>query len=156
MTNYLRTDLDQLVSQGCHCPMPDRLRQRELAEEIPEVVRQGQREAPHRIVSEVVAVYPRPFDRVLPFLNPLLHGPSLVVEMDNILRSHREVRNDGADTGEELPAIPLHFRDLTPGLTTSCTLVLDVVVSNNGRLRRAARGSDKELLDLAPESVIRG
>ena len=51
---------------------------------------------------------------------------------------------------------PFHFRDNNkPGIASACGLVLEVVVSNNRRLRRAPHGSDKELLDLEPENIIR-
>ena len=125
-------------------------------EKVSEIVCQGEKLEPHRIVSKVVTGEPRPLHRVFAFLNALLRCPALVVEVDDVFRSHREIRNDEADSGEKFPAMPFHFRDHTPGMTPSCGLVHEVVVSNDGRLRRATHGSDKELLDLAPENIIRG
>ena len=66
VTDYLRTDLDQLVSKRRQRPMAYLLRQRQPTEEIAEVIRQGEQLEPHLIVHEVVARESCPIQRGLP------------------------------------------------------------------------------------------
>ena len=59
MTHYLRTDLDELLPERRHRPMPDRLGQLHLPEKVSEIVRQGEKLKPHRVVGKVVTGKPR-------------------------------------------------------------------------------------------------
>ena len=55
-------------------------RQRKRPHEVGEVVGQGVKLEPNGIVTELTARQPRPFDRVLAFLDKLLRFASLIVE----------------------------------------------------------------------------
>jgi len=87
MPYHLRADLDEFFSERCHRPSPDRLWQRQLAEEVPEVVRQGEELEPDLVVCKIMAGQPCPIHGVLPFLDPLLGCSALVIEMNHVLRS---------------------------------------------------------------------
>src|SRR5262245_21822654 len=52
---------------------------------------------PHGVGHERLARQPRPFDRALAFLDPLLAGAALVVECDHALGRAAHVRHDEAD-----------------------------------------------------------
>ena len=60
-----RTDLDQLVLQTRQRPVVDRLRRRQRAQEIAEVVGERMKLEPHRIGGERSARQSRPLDRAL-------------------------------------------------------------------------------------------
>jgi len=68
VTDYLRPDLDQLVSERRQRPMAYPLRQRQPTEEIAEIVRQGEQLQAYLIVHEVMTGEPRPVQGVLPLL----------------------------------------------------------------------------------------
>src|SRR5262249_57049774 len=52
VAHYLRADLDQLVLQGRQRPVLDRLRRRQRAQEIAEVVGECMKLEPHRVGGE--------------------------------------------------------------------------------------------------------
>ena len=56
------------------------LRQGQRPHEVGEVVGQGVKLEPNLVVAELAARQPRPFDRVLAFLDVLLRFASLIVE----------------------------------------------------------------------------
>src|SRR5262245_34809077 len=86
MAHYLRADLDQLVLQGRQRPVLDRLRRRQRAQEIAEVVGERMKLQPHRIGGERSARQSRPLDRAFALLDPLLARPALVVERGGVRR----------------------------------------------------------------------
>jgi hypothetical protein len=55
MPYRLRADLDEHLPERRHRPLPDRLWQRQLAEEVPEVVRQGEELEPDLVVCKIRA-----------------------------------------------------------------------------------------------------
>ncbi len=61
------------------------LRQGQRPHEIGEIVGQGMKLKPDGVVAEPAARQPRPFDRVLAFLDVLLRLASLIVEGDHPL-----------------------------------------------------------------------
>jgi hypothetical protein len=61
-------DLDQLLTQGRERPMLDLLGQSQCAQEVGEVVGEGVKLEPHRVVPERMAGQSRPADGVLAFL----------------------------------------------------------------------------------------
>jgi hypothetical protein len=63
VAHYLRADLDQLVLQTRQRPVLDRLRRRQRAQEIAEVVGEGMKLEPHRVGRECSARQSRPLDR---------------------------------------------------------------------------------------------
>ena len=73
--------------------MFDRLRQRQGAQEVAEIIGQGVKLEPNGIVAELAARQPGPFDGVLAFLYILLCRGPLVVEGDYPLGGPRQVRD---------------------------------------------------------------
>ena len=65
--------------------MADLAREGQAAEEIAEVVGQGEELEPYFVVAELVAGKARPGQSDLSFFDPLLGGASLVVELDDSL-----------------------------------------------------------------------
>ena len=80
MADDLRADLYQLLAQAGQRPRLGRLRHRQCAHEIAEVVRQGMKLKAHRVGREGAARQPRPLDRVLAFLDPLLARAASIME----------------------------------------------------------------------------
>src|SRR5262245_52013876 len=80
VAHHLRPDLDQLLRQACQRPVLDRLGRRQRAQEIAEVVGERMKLEPNGIGGERPARHPRPLDRPLAFLDPLLARPALVAE----------------------------------------------------------------------------
>ena len=81
----LRADLDQLLLQARQRPVLDRLGRRQRAQEIAEIVGERMKLEPHRVGGERPARQPRPLDRALALLDPLLARAALVVEGDDPL-----------------------------------------------------------------------
>jgi len=156
MTNNLRTNLDQLLPQGCHCPVAHDLWQSSLPEEVPEVVREDKELQPDMIVAEVMTGKPRPIHRILAFLDALFHSSSLVVEMDDVLLVPAEVGDDEPDSGEELATMPFYFRDYSALMIPHCGLVVELVVQNYWRLRRTPDRSRHKMLNFAVQDIIGG
>src|SRR5262245_8663964 len=71
VAHYLRADLDQLVLQTRQRPVLDRLRRRQRAQEIAEIVGEGMKLEPHRVCGERSARQSRPLDRAFALLDPL-------------------------------------------------------------------------------------
>ena len=72
----LCADLDQLVLQARQRPVFDRLRRRQRAQEISEIVGERMKLKSHRVGGERPARQPRPFDRAFAFLDPSLASGS--------------------------------------------------------------------------------
>jgi len=91
VAHHVRADLDQLFRQACQRPVLDRLGRRQCAQEIAEVVSERMKLERNGIGGERSARQPRPLDRPLAFLDPLLARPALVAE------AHDEVIGGFAD-----------------------------------------------------------
>ena len=74
MVHHLRADLDQLVLQVRQRPVLDRLRRRQLAQEIAEVVGERMKLEPLRIGGERSALQSRPLDRAFALLDRKRQG----------------------------------------------------------------------------------
>src|SRR5258708_12250699 len=72
VARHLRADLDQLVLQGRQRPVLDRLRRRQRAQEIAEVVGERMKLEPHRLVGEPSALPSPPLNPPLAPLDPPL------------------------------------------------------------------------------------
>ena len=81
----LRADLDQLLLQARQRPVLDRLGRRQRAQEVAEIVGERMKLEPHGVGGERPARQPRPLDRALALLDPLLARAALVVEGDDPL-----------------------------------------------------------------------
>lgn len=84
-------DLDQLLAQRRHRPVADRLRRRQRAHEVAGIVGERVKLEANRVGGEGAAGKPRPFDRALALLDPLLARAALVVEGGDILGVPRHV-----------------------------------------------------------------
>ncbi len=67
------------------------LRQGQRPHEVGQIVGQGVKLEPEGVVAELAARQPRPFDRVLAFLDVLLRLASLIVEPCHPLSATRQV-----------------------------------------------------------------
>src|ERR1039458_9839863 len=72
VAHHLRADLDQLLLQARQRPVLDRFRRRQRAQEVAKVVGERMKLKPHGVGGESPARQPRPLDRALAFLDPLL------------------------------------------------------------------------------------
>src|SRR5262249_53861933 len=61
------------------------MRRRQRPQEVGEVVGNGMKLKPHRVCGKCPARQPRPPDRALAFLDPLLARPALVIERNDPL-----------------------------------------------------------------------
>src|SRR5438309_1720383 len=62
-------------------------RQRQLPQEVPQVIGQGEQLEPRLVILEPATRQARPLQRVLPLLDPLLGRATAVVEPDHPLRA---------------------------------------------------------------------
>src|SRR5262247_2707818 len=118
VAHHLRADLDQLVLQTRQRPVLDRLRRRQRAQEIAEVVGERMKLEPHRVGGDRSARQSRPLDRAFALLDPLLARAALVVERDHALGRAAHVRHDEADARIKFFGMPLdlgnHLARLAP------------------------------------------
>src|SRR6516162_3301465 len=116
VAHHLRADLDQLFLQTRQRPVLDRLRRRQRAQEIAEVVGERMKLEPAnvRYDSRVHLIAP------LPSLIHCSHVPSLVVESNDALGRAAHVRHDEADAGIKFSGMPLDLGDNPPRPGPGC------------------------------------
>ena len=85
LADHLGPDLDEFLPQCCQRPAPDRLREHQLPKEVGQVVGQGEQVQSRLIILESSARQLGPVHGVLPFLDPLLRRPPLVVKADHTI-----------------------------------------------------------------------
>jgi hypothetical protein len=107
----LRADLDQLLLETCQRPVRDRLRRRQRAQEVAEIVGERMKLKADGIGGERAAGKPRPFDRALALLDPLLARAALVVEANDVLGRPRHVGHDKPDARVEFARMPFDLGD---------------------------------------------
>ena len=100
MADHLGTDLHQLLPQRGQRPVLDLLRQSQRPHEVGEIAGQGVKLQPDGVVAEPATRQPRPFDRVLAFLDALLRFAPLIVEQCHPLGGSRQVGDDEPDPGK--------------------------------------------------------
>src|SRR5262249_40214906 len=81
----LGPDLDQLLPQRRQRPSLHRRGQRQLTQEVAQVVGQGEQLQPGLIVLEPAARQPGPLQGVLPLLDPLLDRPTILPPLSHLL-----------------------------------------------------------------------
>src|SRR5262249_27111948 len=126
VAHHLRADLDQLFLQTRQRPVLDRLRRRQRAQEIAEVVGERMKLEPYRVGGERSARQSRPFDRAFAPLAPLLPRPAFVEERSAALGGGANVPPDEADGGIKFPGIPLALGDTPPRLGPGCALIAKI------------------------------
>jgi hypothetical protein len=106
VTDDLGPDLNQFLAQAGQRPWLRRLGHRQRSHKVAEVVGQHMQLETHRIGGERSTRQPRPFDRALAFLDPLLRRAALVVAGDDPLGRPRQVGDDIADPWVQFPVMP--------------------------------------------------
>ncbi len=126
VTDRLRSDLDQLFAQRRQRSLGNRLRIRQRAEEVSEVVRQ-------RVKLEANRV------RIEPFFDASLGRCALVTEGDYIRRFAAQVRDDEADAREQVPGVLLHLSDNPTRTRPTRCLVAEALTDRRNMPTRAWR-----------------
>jgi hypothetical protein len=126
VADNLRADLDQLFLEAGQRPVLDRLGCRQRAQEVAEIVGESVKLKSNGIGNERPARQPRPLDRALAFLDPLLASSALVVERDDPLGRAGQVGDDEADARNKLARMPFDFGDnlarLGPASESGCQI----------------------------------
>src|SRR5271166_4387148 len=142
MADDLRAYLDQLLPQARKRPIFDRLGRRQRAQEVAEIVGEGMKLEPHSVGGERAAREPRPSDRSLALLDPLLARPTLVVEGDDIRGRPRHVGDDEADARVKFARMPFDLGDDATLLRPASRLIGKVRIEtpdiNGGAVNRAS------------------
>ena len=115
----LRADLDQLLLQARQRPIFDRLRRRQRAQEVAEIVGERVKLKANGVGGERTAGKPRPSNRALALFDPLFAGAAFVVERDDILGRPRHVGDDEADARIKFARMPLDLGDHAARLRAS-------------------------------------
>src|SRR5499427_9470057 len=126
VAHYLRADLDQFFLQGRQRPVLDRLRRRQRAQEIAEVVGERMKLEPYRVGGKRSARQSRPLDRAFALLDPFLTRPALVVESNDALGRAAHIRHDEADAGIKFSGMPLDLGDNPPRLGPGSGLIAEI------------------------------
>src|SRR5499426_690948 len=153
VAHHLRADLDQLVLQGRQRPVLDRLRRRQRAQEIAEVVGERMKLEPHRIGGERSARQSRPLDRAFALLDPLLARPALVVESNDALGRAARVRHDEADAGIKFSGMPIDLGDNPPRLGPGSGLIAEIGMEPAHMVRRSSDWAREQIADSALQNL---
>jgi hypothetical protein len=119
MAHDLRANLDEFLLEARERPVFDRLGRGERAQEVAEIVGEGMKLKADGVGGERAARKPRPLDRSLALLDPLLASPALVVERHDIRGRPRHVGDDETDARVKFARMPFDLGDdaarLRPG-----------------------------------------
>src|SRR5215472_6608063 len=92
----------------------------------------------HRVGGERSTGQPRPLDRTLAFLDPLLGRATLVVESDDPLGWTAHVRHDEANPGIKLARMPLDLGNNPPRLGPGSGLIAEIGMEPAHMVRRSS------------------
>src|SRR5262249_32633090 len=149
MADDLGADLDQLLLQARQRPVFDRLWRRQRAQKVAEIVSERMKLQAHRVGGERPARQPRPLDRTLAFLDPLLSRAALVVEGDDALGRAAHVGHDEADAGIKFARMPLYLGDHSARLGPASCLIGEVSVVSPDVVRRPPDRTLEQIADPA-------
>ena len=135
------------ASEGNVAPFQYLLGQGQRAQEVGEVVREGVKLEPHRVVPEGMAGKPRPTDGGLALLDPLLGGAAAIVELDHPPVGPGQVGDDEADPRPEFTLMPLDLGHHTTGSRPALGLVVEAGEPDDRLLRRAADRPGQQVLN---------
>src|SRR5262249_16170150 len=113
-------------------PVLDRVRRRQHAQEIAEVVGERMKLEPHCVGGERSARQSRPLDRAFALLDPLLARPCCRKQ-----RRAAHVRHDEADAGIKFSGMPLDLGDNPPRLGPGSGLIAEVGMEPAHMVRRS-------------------
>ena len=117
MADDLCTDFDYPGLQAGQRPIGHLLGKVRALQEDAEIVRQCMKLKQHLVLRHALAGQARPVDRLLAFLDMLLGGASLIVEVDDSVGLHRKVGHDEADAGNSSPGCHLTLAITRRGLS---------------------------------------
>ncbi len=109
----------------------------------------------HGVGGEGTAGKPRPFDRALALLDPLLAGSALVVESDDILGRSRHVGDDVDDARIKLARMPFHLRDHPAWLRPASGLIMEIGVVSAHMVRRTTDRAGEQIADPFLQDLVR-
>src|SRR6516162_61778 len=141
VAHYLRADLD-------------RLRRRQRAQEIAEVVGERMKLEPHRVGGKRSARQSRPLDRAFALLDPLLARPALVVESNDALGRAAHIRHDEADAGIKFSGMPLDLGDNPPRLGPGSGLIAEIGMEPAHMVRRSSDWAREQIADPALQNLV--
>ena len=104
---------------------------------------------PNLVVAELPARQPRPFDRVLAFLDKLFRFASLIVEGDDPLCRVAQVGDDEADTRNQFAGMPFDLGDDAAFLSPLSGLIAEAGARAPHMARRTSARMGR-LLPLGP------
>jgi hypothetical protein len=105
--HHLGADLDPLLAQRRQRPSLHRSGQRQLPEEVGQVVGQGEQLQPRLIGLEPASRQPRPLQHDLALIHPLLGRAAPVVELDDSLGAPPQVGHHEPEPREQLARMPM-------------------------------------------------
>ena len=154
MADHLGTDLYQLLPQRGQRPVLNLLRQSQRPHEVGEIVGQGVKLQPDGVIAEPATRQPRPFDRVLAFLDALLRFAPLILEQCHPLGRSRQVGDDEPDPGKQLAGVPLHLGDDAAGLIPAFGPIAEAGVMAPHMVWRTANGSREQMADAFQKNLV--
>lgn len=154
MADNPRTDFDQPGLQAGQRPIGHLLGKVCALQEDAEIVCQCMKLKPHLVLSHALAGQPGPVNRLLAFLDVLLDGATLIVEVDDPVRVHRQVRHDEADAGEQFAGVPLDLGNNAPGLVSRRRLILEVTVDAPHMVGRTPHRTLEQMRDPSLQDAI--
>ena len=150
----LRADLDELLAQAGQRPRLRRLRHRQRAHEVAEVVGERMELEADGVGGEGATGQPGPFDRAFAFLDPLLRRATLVVEADDALGGPRQVGHDKADTRVKLGGVPFDLGYDTAGLLPALRLIAEAGEVAPYLVRRSPGRALQQVSDLVLQDPV--
>src|SRR6516164_9808606 len=109
---------------------------------------------PNGIGGERSARQPRPLDRPLAFLDPLLARPALVVEGHDALSRAAHVRHDEADAGIKFSGMPFNLGDDPPRLGPASGLIAEARMGSAHMVRRTPDRAREQIADPALQNLV--
>src|SRR5262245_40545797 len=111
---------------------------------------------PNGIGGERSARQPRPLDRPLAFLDPLLARPALVVEGHDALSRAAHVRHDEAEAGIKFSGMPFNLGDDPPRLGPASGLIAEARMGSAHMVRRTPdRAREQHFVAIMVADLIR-
>ena len=156
MADQPGADLDQLLPEAGERPVFDRLGRCQRAQEVAEIVGERVKLKPHGIGSERPARQPRPLDRALAFLDPLLGRAAPIVEGENPLGRAEQVGDDEADARNKLARMPLDFGDNPAWLGPAFGLIGKIGVEPPHMVRGSPDGALEQAADPVLQDAVGG
>jgi len=99
---------------------------RQRPHEVAEIVRERVKLKPHGVGGKRATRQPRPLDRCLALLDPLLRSAALIVEGHHVLGRFPHVGDDEPDARIKLARVPLDFGDHPAWLRPASSLIAEI------------------------------